>query len=177
MNTFLWILQGYALPVFGDAQVVIGEQGLDFGASYLTQIPLVIEEEKIESEYDCWDQVGIQDFNIQTQIEDAIFYTDENEFLVQLWFEPIVGTDMLVYAQDSDTFDFCLSYESTLNYININDLYVELLLYPYIDEDGLLALEVVESPFVDGDIEMDVSWFPDSLVLYFYEEQIFSLLD
>lgn len=176
MKALLWMLQVHALPVVGDAQVVIGEKGLDFGASYIKEVPLSIEEERIEAEYDCWDQVGIENFNIQTQIEDAVLYTDEDEFLVLLWFAPIVGTDMEVYAQDSDTFDLCLSYQSTLNYININDLYVELVLNPYIDEYGLLALEVVESPFVDGDIEMDVSWFPDSLVLYFYEEQIFETL-
>lgn len=174
MNSLLYIFSVvHAQPVYGDAQVVIGEKGLDFGASYITKIPLSFEEDRIESEYDCWDRVGILNFNIQTQIEEAMFQTDVDELMVQLWFEPIVGTDMQVYAQDSDTFDFCLSYQSTLNYININDLYVELILHPYVDDDGLLALEVVESPFVTGQVEMDVSWFPDSLVLYFYEEQIF----
>jgi hypothetical protein len=174
---FLWLISmGYALPVVGDAQVVIGEKGFDFTTNYLEQVPLVFEKEIIESEYECWDRVGIIDFNIETKVKEAIFSTEMDALVLQLWFDPISGTDMEVFAEDSDIFDFCPSYSSTLNYLTIENMYVEMALYPYINEEGTLSLEVLEKPLVEGDLDMDVSWFPDNIVLYFFEDQIFDTI-
>lgn len=176
MSVFFLLALGYAEPISGDTQVVIGQKGFAFAADYLAQIPLHMEQEIIAAPYECWDLVGVQDFNLQTQIEEAYFTTETDALILQLWFQPITGSNIIIFAEDTDTFDLCPSYQSTLNYLTITDLYVELSLYPYLDDSGNMVLEVLSTPIVEGDLDMDVSWFPDNLVLYFFEQRVFETI-
>ena len=173
---FLSLLSlSHAIPLTGDVQVAIGESGLVFGAEYVKQFPIEFNEEEIAAPYGCWDLVGVRNFNVETQIKDLDFLLTEESITLMAKFEPVYGYNMTIFAEDDQLFDTCLGgYNGELSYVEIQNLYFEIELSPSINDLGLLEMEVVGEPIITGDLDIDLSWFPDGVILYFFEDTIFN---
>jgi hypothetical protein len=164
------------MPVAGDIQVALSENGFGFGSDYIKALPINFEEDEISGPYDCWDLVGVRDFNVHAQIKDIDIEIGDEVLRISMSFESIYGSDMELFTEDEEYFDLCPEYSTELLYLTIENLYFELELSPSINDEGLLEMEVVGEPIVYGDIDMDISWFPDNLVLYFFEDTIFDMI-
>jgi hypothetical protein len=119
--------------------------------------------------------VGIRDFQLEVPVEEVEVTLREHYLDVRVEFGTIHGEDMEVYSIDADYFDTCVEFESELRYLTVTDGVFEASLQPRV-EAGELVLEVLGEPAVTGDLDMDIAWFPDDLVLYFYEETIFETM-
>ena len=165
----------WAFPVEGAAQLAIGEKGFDFIEGYVESQQIEIEEDDLGAEYECWDRVGISDFQLSVSVKDLDLEMTNGVLIVTASFEEVRGEDMQVYAHDEDWLDLCVTINRELEYIDIENLHVVLSLSPTIIDDKLV-LEIVGEPSVSGNIDMDISWFPDGLTLYFFEDLIFDEL-
>ncbi len=164
-----------ALPVTGGAQVALYPPGIELATGWFEGETHTIEEEQLGGEYSCWDEVGIRDFSLDVSVETVTVTLREHYLDVRVEFGTIHGEDMEVYSLDEDYFDACVEFESDLLYITVEDPVFEASLQPRVD-DGELIIEVLGDPQVTGDLDMDIDWFPDDLVLYFYEDTIFETL-
>jgi MYXO-CTERM domain-containing protein len=164
-----------ALPVSGGAQVALYPRGIDLATGWFEGETYTIEEPVLGGEYSCWDEVGIRDFSLEVPVETVEVTLREHFLDVRVEFGTIHGEDMEVYSIDADYFDTCVEFESELRYLTVTDGVFEASLQPRV-EAGELVLEVLGEPAVTGDLDMDIAWFPDDLVLYFYEETIFETM-
>ena len=171
----LLLATAQAAPVAGGAQVALYSSGIEMATGWFEGETYSIQKAQLGGEYSCYDEVGIRDFALDIPVE-TIEVTLRDHYLdVRVDFGTIHGEDMEVYALDEDYFDLCVEFESDLYYITVTDPVFEITLQPRVS-GGELALDVLGSPEVTGDLDMDIDWFPDDLVLYFYEETIFEEL-
>jgi len=164
-----------ALPVAGGAQVALYPSGIELATGWFEHKNYDLAEESVGGEYSCWDEVGIRDFALEVPVETIEVTLRDQTLDVRVEFGTIHGEDMEVYSIDSDYFDACVEFESELIYVEVTDPVFEATLQPRIVQ-GELIIEVLGSPEVTGDLDMDIDWFPDDLVLYFFEDTIFEQL-
>ena len=164
-----------ALPVGGGAQVALYPSGIELATGWFEGETHTIEEPVLSGEYSCWDEVGIRDFSLEVPVRTVEVTLREHFLDVRVEFGTIHGEDMEVYSIDADYFDTCVEFESDLLYITVTDPVFEVSLQPRV-QGGELILEVLGDPEVTGDLDMDIDWFPDDLVLFFYEDTIFEKL-
>jgi hypothetical protein len=169
----LLISASIAAPVEGGVQVAIGQGGFGLARDFALALPIALEEEEIASPVECWDLVGVRDFNLEGGFEDLDIFLGDGSLEVVVQFTDLYGEDMTVFSEDDDWLDLCPGLDSDLEYLRIEDLALSIELAPAV-QDGRILLEVVGEPEISGDIDMDISWFPDSLTLLFFEDLFFS---
>jgi hypothetical protein len=162
-----------ANPVAGGVQVAFFGPALDLASAVAETQDLTIEEAELSGEYSCYDKVGVRDFNINIPVDTADFTLKNGSLEVELRFETIRGEDMVLFGEDDDWADACASFETDIAYVQIDDAHVVLELRPILSEAGELEMEVVGQPTIEGDLDTDISWVPDDVVLYFLEDTIF----
>ncbi len=159
--------------VTGDLQLRVLPSAGDFAATWIEGLDPSIYSPDLGDRYDCWDRVGIQNFNLDVPIETVGISMDQDELTVDVSFGDVVGTDMLLYTLDAEFTDSCTEFDADLLAIALTGGFVSLTLRA-VEDRGELAFVVVGTPTVTGDLIMDIDWFPDDLVLYFLEETIFA---
>ncbi len=164
-----------ALPVGGGAQVALFPSGIELATGWFEHERYDLAEDQVGGEYSCWDEVGIRDFALEVPVETVEVTLRDHYLDVRVEFDTIRGDHMEVYAIDADYFDLCVEFESELVYVTVTDPVFEVTLQPRVQQ-GELILEVLGDPEVTGDLDMDIDWFPDDLVLFFYEDTIFEQL-
>jgi MYXO-CTERM domain-containing protein len=164
-----------SMAVTGGAQVALYPAGIELATGWFEGETHTIEEPVLGGEYSCWDEVGIRDFSLEVPVQTVTVTLREHYLDVRVEFGTIHGEDMEVYSLDADYFDACVEFESELLYVTVEDPVFEASLQPRV-QDGELIIEVLGDPEVTGDLDMDIDWFPDDLVLYFYEDTIFEEL-
>ncbi len=164
-----------AAPVAGGVQLAVFPGGADFVTAWFDDSQYDLAYDQVGGEYSCWDELGILDFNLNIPVESVQLELLDYSLQLEVEFGTIQGQDMVVYALDEDYFDTCVEFESELLYLTLEDPRFEAQLHPDI-QDGQLVLEVMGDPTVSGDLDMDIDWWPDDLVLAFYEETIFEEL-
>ncbi len=164
-----------AAPVAGGAQVAVYPAGIELVTGWFEGETYELDYDEVGAEYSCYDELGIRDFNLDIPL-DSIETTLRDDYLdVRVEFGTIHGEDMEVYGLDEDYFDLCIEFDSDLLYITVTDPVFEATLQPRV-QGGELIIDVLGSPSVTGDLDMDIDWWPDDLVLAFYEETIFETL-
>ncbi|MFH1467420.1 MAG: hypothetical protein ABIO70_23755 [Pseudomonadota bacterium] len=164
-----------AAPVAGGTQLALYPAGVDMLAGWFEGEHYQLEEPQVGGDYSCWDELGIREFNLEIPVETVTASLCQGSLDVRITFDTIHGEDMEVYGLDEDYFDLCPEFESELWYLTVTDPAVEISLLPRV-RDGALEVEVLGTPTVTGDLDMDIDWWPDDLVLAFYEETIFEEL-
>ncbi len=158
--------------VSGGTQLAVYPAAFELVTGWFEGETYELSEPVVGGEYSCWDEVGIRDFALEIPVERIEVELREHVLELRVEFGTIHGEDMEVYSIDADYFDTCVEFESELRYLTVTDGVFEASLQPRV-EAGELVLEVLGEPAVTGDLDMDIAWFPDDLVLYFYEETIF----
>jgi len=158
-----------ALAAAGDLQIHTRTSALGFAEAQLEALDPVIAEDEIRAEMSCYDAVGVRDLNLDVPIETATLYTKQGELSLRLAFGPITGADMVLFGEDSDTFDTCAEFEAELRTISLTDAVITASLTPGIVGDRL-SLEWASAPLLTGDLDTDIAWFPDDLTLLLIED-------
>jgi len=170
-------LSALADPSSDAVQVRTYPSAVSFAEQYVENLDQQLLYEDLSGPASCYDQVGITDFNLDVPIDEVTLTLGEGTLDLEVRFGTIGGTDMVAYGTDSDVLDGCISFETDLRYVDLQDAVVtaQLRIVPPSAFDLLdsLVLEWVEPPVVTGDLDMDLAWFPDGVVLYFFEETIF----
>jgi MYXO-CTERM domain-containing protein len=161
--------------VNGGLQAAIYEDGLDFGEDMLEDQVFQINKSEIGGQVSCYDYVGVRDFNLTVPIEhvSASFTNDGIHFAVE--FATIYGQDMEIFGEDDDFFDLCVGFDKDLRYVQVENAYLEGTVRPTVT-NGQLSVAFVDDPIIEGEITSDTSGFPDSLVLYFFEDNLWSMI-
>jgi len=121
--------------------------------------------------YDCWDYVGVRNFNLHVPVRTIDVDTSADGLTLTLAFDQIHGEDMEVYSTDTEWTDTCIEFDGTVKYLHLDNAVLTATIRPTIT-DGQLGFEVVGTPTLSGDLDSDVAWFPDDLVLTFFEQTI-----
>jgi hypothetical protein len=157
--------------VNGGLQAAIYEDGLDFGEDMLEDQVFQINESEIGGQVSCYDYVGVRDFNLTVPIDhvSASFTNEGIHFAVE--FATIYGQDMEIFGEDDDFFDLCVGFDKELRYLQVENAYLEGTVRPRVT-NGQLSVEFIDDPIIEGEITSDTSGFPDDLVLYFFEDNL-----
>ena len=177
----IWILlalSAAATPATDAVQVRTFPGAVAFTEQFVEDMDQELIYDDLSGPASCYDLVGIADFNLEIPIDEVSLTLGEETLDVEVRFGPIGGTDMLAYGTDSDVFDGCVSFETDLRYVDLQDAVItaQIRIVPPSAFDlfnNSLMLEWVEPPVVTGDLDMDLAWVPDGVVLYFFEDTIF----
>lgn len=127
--------------------------------------------EELGGEYDCWDYVGVLDLSLDIPIEEVEIGLDDSALSVWVRFGDIEGEDWVLYATDEDWLDTCPEFETEVNRVALEDAALYLRVAPEVD-DGQVRFRVVDDLELIGELETDIEWVPDDLVLSFFEDEI-----
>lgn len=113
----------------------------------------------------CYDEVGIDDFAIDSVIEGAeldFHQTPEGlQIVANIDFIDVYGD---LWAQDSDTFDLCPSFSRTIEQLYFSGVVFTADIRPFVDESYQLFVEFNgPSQLTFDDFAVDVDGFPDFL--------------
>ena len=173
MLPWLAIPPALALPVSGDLQVRLHEPALGFTEAQAEGLdPFLSDPDLFENAIDCWDRVGIEDFNLAVPINTVSLSTDDGVFLVSVEFGDLLGTGWTVYSEDSETFDTCPEFEVFVDRFAVLGGSFTGALEPVADGETV-SFRWVGSPSLAGTIDTDVAWVPDDLILAFVEDLVF----
>ena len=126
----------------------------------------------------CYDVVGIRDFNLSVPIDEVSLTLGPDTLTVQVDFGLIRGEDMNLYSYDSEWTDLCAEFDTTIYYAQISGASVTAPLeiappgFADLFSGTDLSFQWAEPPELTGDIETDIAWVPDSLVLFFIEDAL-----
>lgn len=171
----LFIVPASAGVVEGGIRAAVFPQGLRFVEEQLSGLDYALDYPELSGEYDCYQQIGVRNVNLDIPIDEVDLWSEDGVLSVIVRFGTIRGEDMDLYGESEDWFDYCVSFDTTIEYINLEDARVSLDLRPVI-RDGELELELASTPSVTGDLDTDISWFPDDLALYWFEDTLFELV-
>lgn len=167
----LWMAAALAAPVEGGIQLGVFQPALDVGEGFVRGMTLDVAEDDISARFECWDRVGIEDFNLSVPIDDVQLELTPVSLRVTLTFGEIYGEDMVVYTVDEDWLDLCPELRADVLYVELTDAQLVLEVAPSV-ADGLLRLEIIDEPVISGDLDSDIDWVPDDLLLSWFEDAI-----
>ncbi len=164
------------LPVHaatGDLQLRVHRPALDFAEVTAAALDPFLQEDLFEqAPYECWDRVGLTDFNLSVPINTLTLEADDGVFRVDIAFGDLLGTGWTVFSEDTEYLDACVEFETEVERFAVTDGTFSGALEPY-DDDGAVNFRWVGDPFIDGTIDSDIAWVPDDLILYFVEDLVF----
>ncbi len=173
MLTLIMLNTAMAAQTDGGVQLAQYNEGVGFARDMIEGQSFDIAEPRVESELACYDAIAIENLNVHIPIKTVDMQFDEDLLVVDIFFDTIEGQDMLIVAEDGNWTDWCIAFETQLRYARILDGRVSLALQAWV-EDGSIQMAVANTPIVTGNIETDIAWVPDSLILTFVEDSIFN---
>jgi len=160
-----------AREVENGIRAAVFTEGLNFAEELVSGLDFDLEYEELAGEYSCYDLIGVRDFNLSVPLDELDIWAEDGVLNVIVDFGTIRGEEMEIFGEDEDWLDACVSFSSTIYYFNFENARLSLNLVPRI-EDGQLVLDVLDDPQLTGDLDTDIAWFPDDLVLGWFEETI-----
>ena len=86
-------LPAFALPASGDLQVRLHAPTLAFAELQAEGLdPFVAEDDLGQDDVDCWDRVGVADFNLSVPLDAVALEADQGVFRVDVAFGDLLGT-------------------------------------------------------------------------------------
>lgn len=170
---------GTALAADDAVQVHLTDGAIVFAEETVEALdPRLVYAELSQVDASCYDLAGIRDFNLDIPIDIADIQLSEDQLVVDLQFGTIYGENMVVFAEDEDWLDACASFETDLLYLSVTNGRITapltLATGPAGDfDEGQLRFDWAEPPVLTGDLDMDLAWVPDDLVLWLVEDLIF----
>jgi hypothetical protein len=166
-------LPAFALPASGDLQVRLHAPTLAFAELQAEGLdPFVAEDDLGQDDVDCWDRVGVADFNLSVPLDAVALEADQGVFRVDVAFGDLLGTGWTVYSQDEETFDTCPEFEVEVDRFAVLNGHFSGAIEPVVDGEAV-SFRWVGTPTLEGEIDTDISWVPDDLILFFVEELVF----
>ena len=161
--------------VSGGVQAAVYEDGLDFAEELLNGQNFDIYQSEVSGENGCYDLLGVRDFNLNIPIENVSAQFTSQGLSVQVDFGTITGEDMILFGEDEEIWDTCISFALDLYSASVTNGRLEATILPVVNQ-GELSVEFVGSPLLEGDLQTDTAIIPDGVVLYFFEDTIWEML-
>ncbi len=159
----------------GGVQAALYPGGIDVARGFVEGQTFELEYDELSGEYDCYDEVGVRDVNLDIPIE-AVSFTLEDDYLdLYIRFGTIRGERMTLYARDADYLDLCAEFETEVYYVELSDGELHARLAASI-EGGEVVFSTIGTPTITGDFDSDINNFPDDLVLAFFEDTLLSYM-
>lgn len=155
----------------GGVQAALYPGGIDVARGFVEGETFQLEFDELSGEYDCYDEVGVRDVNLDIPIESVSFSLEEDYLDLRIRFGTVRGEDMVLYALDADYLDLCPEFETEVYYVELQDGELRAKLTASI-ERGAVVFSTVGTPTITGDFDSDINNFPDDLVLAFFEETL-----
>ena len=177
MIALLWTMPVVAASVSGGVQVAAFPGALDFAGEVMTGETLYIEEPEVSgSDVACYDEVGIRNLNAIVPLNRVDLEFNDDTILVDVHFGTISGQNMDLYGVDADIWDVCPSIEATISSVEFRQgrLLAEFTVES-LDDDFDIVLNA--PPTLTGDLDTDIDWVPDDLVLAFVEDAILDAIE
>lgn len=156
-------------------QAAFYPSGLNFTEDQVRGLEFPIRKDEISAEVGCYDAIGLRNIRMDVPIDDISLVLEANSLAVVVELGIVRGEDMEIFGEDSDTWDACPSFSTTVDYIELRGAELELEVRPRIYQ-GRLILDVVDTPYLSGDLDSDVGWFPDDAVLEYFEDALMEKL-
>ena len=160
-----------AAPTNDGVQLRLYNGGLDFVGEYMSGQVFDFGYTDIISSYSCYQEIGVLDFNLEVPISDLSLRSTNNGLELSISFDQIHGEDMTIYGESEDWLDTCVSFEGDLNYVRVDGASLSATL-GVSAQNGDLEIYWADDPHLTGNIDTDISWFPDDIALYFLEDVI-----
>lgn len=158
-----------AAPVEGGVQAAVFPEGLAFVQRQFTGFTYEYDENDIGAEVGCYDRIGVRDLELVVPVRSVDLELRDGTLAFTVRFDPIYAEDLRVYGQDEDYLDACVEFDADVAYVQLDDAVLQLAVSATV-RDGALALDVVGTPTLSGDLDTDIEWFPDDIALYYFEE-------
>lgn len=165
----------HADTVRGGLQAAVFGGGLEFVEDQLAGFTLDLAEDQVGGEVGCYDALIVEDFNVHLPIDTVSLELGQGQLDITVRFDQIYAEDFEIHGEDGDYFDACIEFDADVDYVELEDAVLELSLSADV-EDGQLALSVVGTPSLSGDLDSDIAWFPDDLALAYFEDTIFETI-
>lgn len=166
-----------AEPMDGNVHLAAGQSAFDVLTEFAMEIPIEFQQDEISQPYECYDSMGIENLNLSAEWNDLSVTLFESYFEVDGSFDEVRGEDIVIFGDDEDWFDLCVSFEVDIHYVDIQDLEFSMRLSPSINSEGKLEMMIIGAPIVQGELDTDIGWFPDDLALLFFEDTIWNLIE
>lgn len=159
----------------GDVQLAVFPATFEFAAGQAEALdPYLAEPDLYRDDVDCYDRLGVLGFNLDVPIDEVSLSVGEETLSVGVSLGLVQGEDMVVYGLDEDYVDTCAEFDADLLYVTLTGGRFDATLRAEPADDGTLALSWAEEPVFTGDLDMDIDWFPDDVVLWFLEDAVFA---
>ncbi|MBM4368213.1 MAG: hypothetical protein FJ102_18520 [Deltaproteobacteria bacterium] len=159
----------------GGVQAALYPGGIDVARGFVEGETFRLEYDELSGEYDCYDEVGVRDVNLDIPIESVSFSLQDDYLDLHIRFGTIRGERMILYGRDADYLDLCAEFETEVYYVELQDGELHAKLSASI-EGGEVAFSTVGTPTITGDFDSDINNFPDDLVLAFFEDTLLEYL-
>lgn len=160
----------------GGLQLALYPPLTDRVAGWMSDTTHHVEKADVSAPYDCWDLLGVRGFNLDVPIRTVSLEPREGALDLTVTFGEIRGEDMELYAIDSEYTDTCVEFEAWVSYVSFTDGRLDASLAVEVDR-GEVRFGFVGAPSVTGDLDTDIEWFPDDIVLYFFEDEILAAVE
>lgn len=175
----LWLLSiAAAAPAPSGIQIRALPGAVEFTERLLEDLDSELYEDDVGAEVSCWDRVGVTPLQLTVPVDTVDLRLQPGSLGVTVQMGTIAGDDMRIYGEDTETLDTCPEFEAELRQVRLYDGQIEAALSVgtvsgWLGEP-IVALDWEEPPVITGDLQTDIAWFPDAVVLWFVEDAIFA---
>ena len=163
-------------PVTGGVQVAVYPEAMDLVTALSEGLEVDLAESDLHGEYGCYDTLGVRNFNAHIEVGSLETSFTAGTLSATIRLNSVHGENMEIYSEDADWLDACAEFpDLDLETFDFSNGVISMDLSPSISQ-GALYLGVSGEPSVSGDLDMDLAYVPDDLVLGFFEETLFEFI-
>ncbi len=159
-----------AAPVDRAVQAQILPPGYDFVSEQLTGFRTAIGPLSVDTSWDCFHTVEVSDFTVAISLGEVSLRPVSGGIAVDVELERVRSEDFDIVGV-TDWLDLCLDVDFDVVYAELADGRVTGTLRPSV-VDGRVALAFDGSPHVEGALDSDIAWFPDTVMWWFVEDLV-----
>ncbi len=163
-----------ANPVQRGVQAQIHPAGFELVSTELSGLDFQIGPTEIAGSWECYSSIVVDGFNLDIQLERVTLEPRDGSLGIDVQLGSVRGEQMGISGV-SGWFDLCLDFDTTVEYITLNDGHLQGSLASEV-RDGVLELSFSDPPIFTGEFSSEISWFPDSLVWAFMEDSVLQMV-
>lgn len=159
-------------PVEQGLQAVIYPEAFTFAADQLTAAPFVFGPYDLNTDYECYRRLDVEDFNLTVEIASAAVTMERDTLSLDVALGTVRGTDIDVSGV-SGFLDLCLDFDASIEYVQLIDGRFHGTLEATANADGSgVTLGFVGAPELTGTFDSQIDWFPDDIVWAFFGDLV-----
>lgn len=164
-------IPGFAAPVERAVQAEIYPQAFDFAADQLTTTPFEFGPYDFSTYYDCYYELDVSGFNLEVEIDSVDVELENGSLAIDVRLGQVRGENIDV-SGISGWFDVCIDFDTTIQYLELQDGRIQGTLVADPTADGGVRLSFAGEPELWGTFDSQIEWFPDDIVWAFFGDLV-----